>query len=47
MNALKHGLRTTALIIPGESIETYREFWDEMEAEWSPPPKPSTPSSRI
>ena len=39
MNALKHGLRTTALIIPGESIDDYRQFWDDMEVDWQPADK--------
>ena len=36
MNALKHGLRTCSLILPEESMDDYRQLWDEYEADWLP-----------
>ena len=35
-NALTHGLRTRATILPGENAEDYYKLWDELEADWQP-----------
>jgi hypothetical protein len=32
-NALTHGLRTRATILPGENAEDYYKLWDELEAD--------------
>jgi len=36
LNALKYGLRARDTILPGEDVEEYKRFWDDLEADWQP-----------
>jgi hypothetical protein len=43
LNALKHGLRSRQLLLPGESQEEFDQLSHDLESEW----QPETPTERI
>jgi hypothetical protein len=36
MNALRHGLRARAIVLPGENLDEFHQLCDDLESEWRP-----------